>query len=101
MQPIKLNDVLCEYKSQYKSVHTVITPRLRDDWVDMRLKEHVILCDNDNVQISYNTKNGLFLLCFPDVLMVDFDTDDKMNKDQALEKLQKYVQQSLIVVSCV
>ena len=86
MNPVR-NDskrALCEYKNRYKQVHTVITSRLKDEWVDFRIKEHIEICDNKNVQVTYNSRNGLFLLCFPDLLMIDFDTDDKMNKDQAL-----------------
>ena len=91
MHPVDSKRTLCEYKNRYKQVHTVITSRLKDEWVDLRIKEHIEICDNKNVQVTYNSRNGLFLLCFPDLLMVDFDTDEKMDKDQALWKLREYV----------
>lgn len=59
----------------------------RQNWMDSFGHSYKPLISTDMFQLGLYTHNGMFVVCFPHFMMVDFDTDDKR---QAVKMLQKW-----------
>lgn len=57
----------------------------RQNWLDRFGATYRPLISTDNFQIGLYTHNGMFVVCFPRFLMIDFDTDDKHGAVKLLE----------------
>lgn len=59
----------------------------RQNWLDRFGATYRPLISTENFQIGLYTHNGMFVVCFPRFLMIDFDTD---NKAEAVAMLQTW-----------
>jgi hypothetical protein len=77
-----------------KFVQTIIRKgqfQSKQHWIDTKMDENLIMISSQSIQIGLNKTNGVFFMCTPNLLMIDFDTDNNDEKRKVIELMQIFV----------
>lgn len=61
-------------------------------WSAVNLNLHHSFVNSKSVEITHNRNNGIMVLCYPHIMMIDFDEKKGFTKDDALDLLEIYTE---------
>lgn len=87
---VKHKNNFCDINNYYNYIKEYLYPQKEQHWIDIDLDQHIFIVNSKDVQIGYNTFNGIIFLCFPYIMMIDFDESPEFTKDNAINLLKNY-----------
>jgi hypothetical protein len=89
----RLSSVLSKVNSRaINQVRTNSARYTRQNWIDNFGESYRPLVSTEKFQFGLYTHNGMFVVCFPHFMMLDFDTEDKKKAVTLLQKWTRALQ---------
>lgn len=63
----------------------------KQHWIDLKMEENEMFINSNEIQIGLNKSNGVLFMCTPNLLMIDFDTENDEEKNNVIKLSTKFV----------